>query len=284
MAIYNPYGTYVPRQLDRSIDPTYRSGLPPLIYQPGPTHSTPLPPSMSTTPGHSVQLPPQQVQTPTHSVQYPPLSTPVAPSHSVQTPPQQVPGPTHSTQLPPQQGGYDSSGINPNGMYTGGNPPGQQASFAPGDVVNQTLEKFLNGPYAANARRRGMEVAASRGLINSGMAAGNSERAALESVQPFVQSAMGLLGQREDNAFKGEMQSNQAFQQDWLNNNQFNRSFYAQMASIPMNSAAQLQQMMAQYALENPDVYTPNNMAGMSEFFNNNLQQIMAQYFNGQGA
>lgn len=272
--IYNPtYGGTGTRPLDR--DTAEMSTLHPRITLPSSGPLPPAPPRPPIDPSYPVPpAPPRPPTDPAYPV--PPMRTggPLPPQQEppVRTggplPPQQVPTGTPAHPPVPATPPPPAGGTNPN-------------SFAPADVVNQTLEQFLNGPYAADARRRGAEMAGQRGLINSGMAAGNSERAALEGVQPFVQEAMGLLGQREDNAFKGEMQSNQAFQQDWLNSRNFNRDFYAQMSMIPMNSAAQLQQMMAQYALENPDVYTPNNMAGMSQFFNQNLQQIMAQYFGG---
>lgn len=228
-------------------------------------------------------LPPQSGQNvPPTGGPLPPQQVPTAPPTGGNLPPQQVPGPG----VPAPNG---NTGIVPPGTPA---TPGTNSGFSPADAVNQTLEQFLNGPYAENARRRGAEMAAQRGLMNSGMAAGNSERAAMEAVQPFVQQAMGLLSQREQNAFTGEqsererqlrtkLQSDASFQQDWLNGRNFNRDFYQQMSMIPMNSAAQLSAIMAQYALENPDVYTPNNMAGFQEFFNQNLQQIMAQYFGG---
>jgi hypothetical protein len=162
-----------------------------------------------------------------------------------------IPGANRPPPIPPVPGTTPPPGSVP--------PQQPQSSFAAGDVVNQILNGFLDGPYAADARRRGMEQANARGMLNSSMSAGASERAALESVSPFVQQAMGLINQRENNA----------------------ASFYQQMSMIPMQSASDLTRLMAQYALDNPDVYTPNNLAGLSQFFNNNLQQIMSQYFGG---
>jgi hypothetical protein len=168
--------------------------------------------------------------------------------------------------------------------------PPQTASFAPPAVVNQALDSFINGEYAQNARRRGSEFANTRGLGNSSIAAGASERAALEAVQPLVGQAMGLQNQREQNAFTGDqaerdrqlrskLQSDATFQQDWLSGRSFTREFNSALAMAPINSAMDFQKQIQTYALENPEVYTQNTISGMTAFFTQNMQSILAKYF-----
>ena len=73
---------------------------------------------------------------------------------------------------------------------------------------NETVAGQLNtllskeSPYIKSARNRGMEVANSRGLINSSLAAGTSERAAIDAALPIAQqdaqtySTSGLSAQQ----------------------------------------------------------------------------------------
>lgn len=60
--------------------------------------------------------------------------------------------------------------------------------------VMGSLESVIgsNSPYIQNARRRGLETAATRGGINSSIAAGSSERAAIEAAQPLVQQGVAI--------------------------------------------------------------------------------------------
>ena len=284
--------------------------------------------------------------------------------------------------LPTQPGGYDSSGINPNGMYTGGNLPATQlplntpmqtggnlpaqqvpgapapvgtppagvpgapapvpaagapaakANFDinsilqsmwnanggnapqvdPAQLANQYMASILdpNNPYIASARQHGVEQANGRGLLNSSIAAGASQRAAIDAAQPMFQQAyglhsqreqnqfqgalsrtqlgMGLLGQRENNAFQGDqaqrdralkikLQSDSAFQQDWLANKDFTRQFNAALSMIPIQSANQFMQNIQQYAIENPEIYTPEMINGMQNFFSQSMATLLAKYF-----
>jgi hypothetical protein len=247
--------------------------LPPRVLTGGVQTGGPLPPQQLPQMNTGGPLPPQQV---------PGMNT------GGPLPPQQVPGMSTGGPLPPQVRPPLGGDLRPRPV-----PPGAQAaqpqSFAAGDVVSQIINGMMNGEFGKNAERRGLELANQRGLLNSSMSAGNARRAALEGITPFVNSAMGLLGQREGLAFQGEqaqmdrdlkskLQSDATFQQDWLSSQSFNREFYAAMAMVPVQNASQFQQMIAQYALDNPEVYTPQTIAGMTQFFNSNFQQIMAQY------
>lgn len=66
---------------------------------------------------------------------------------------------------------------------------------------NETVSGQLTGlldqenPYIQNARQRGIEQANSRGNINSSIAAGNSQRAAIESALPIAQQDAATYSQ-----------------------------------------------------------------------------------------
>lgn len=213
-------------------------------------------------------------------------------------------------------------------------PANSAPNFGPGQTVQDMLDFFINGEYADNARRRGAEQANARGLMNSSLAAGASERAALEAVQPFVSEGMGLLGAREGRAFQGQenqldriqnvnnmilgsniqerqmaiqqayeqgnmglaaqlqrdqarddytfrraLQNDATMQQDWLSSNAFSREFNAGLAMMPVNSAMDMFGQLMQAGINDPEVFTPEYMSGMSNFFNNYMQAILAQYF-----
>lgn len=180
---------------------------------------------------------------------------------------------------------------------TGGNQPPipanpqvpLQGGFSPVNVVQDTLNQIIdpNGAYMRNAARRGIEQAAARGIsAGSSIAAGASQRAALESAMPLVNEALGLQRQREGYAFQGEQAQldrnhdyTRAQIQDWMNSNQFRREFYGALSMMPINSAMNLQSMLQQYALENPEVYTPSMINGMSNFFAQNFSQVISRYF-----
>jgi hypothetical protein len=282
---------------------------------------------------------------PAQPVVYPPMSTPLPPTPypqttmfpSTQLPPQQVPVMNTGGNQPPILAPNGNTGIVPPNMNTGGNLPPlsqtalslpalngqqyvatQQNGTGPNMGADQTVQNTLanlldrNNPYIARARQAAMDQAGQRGLMNSSIAAGNAEGAAIDAVLPFVQQSLGIQQQREQNAFTGnenllsrtqgvnnallagelqqrqtaydynfrnQLQSNQVMQQDWLNNNEFSRNFNATLSLLPVNNAFDMAKTIQAYAAENPEVYTPTVISGMTNFFNQNMLAIMQQYF-----
>ena len=149
----------------------------------------------------------------------------------------------------------------------------QQASPAiPSPAVSGTtqvmnsLEQVVgaNSPYLANAHRRGLEVAATRGGINSSIAAGSSERAALEAAMPLVQQGLAI-----------DQQAQQVQYDNWLSEQNFGRALFGQQFSSSLGMLNQIQQ----YALEDPELYTPEVISGFSNFFQQNMNDTMQRYF-----
>lgn len=172
---------------------------------------------------------------------------------------------------------------------TGGQQPVLQGGFSPANVVTDTMNQIVdpNGAYMRNARMRGLEQAARGGnRAGSSIAAGASQRSALEAASPLFNAAMQLQGQREGFAFQGEQNQlernrdyTRAQLEDWANSRQFDREFYGVLSMMPINSAYQLNSLIQTYALENPEVYTAEVISGMSNFFNQNFAQILSTYF-----
>lgn len=227
--------------------------------------------------------------------------------------------------------------IAPNDVVAGVNQQFGMATLpSAADTTMTALDQILNreGSYITNARRRGLELANQRGLLNSNMAAGASERAAVEAAQPILSQIMGLTGQREgqnfdatmqsraaaqdvinrreQNAFvgqqaaldrtqgvndallgsqlaerqatveanlRGQLQGDATRQQDWLSDRQFNREFNSALSMMSIGSVYDLNRAIFDYAAENPEVYTPEIISGMTNFFQANLTGLLQQYF-----
>jgi hypothetical protein len=137
-------------------------------------------------------------------------------------------------------------------------------------MVTQSLQDILNpnSTYIQNARQRGVEMAATRGGVNSSIAAGASERAAIEAAAPLATAAVNIDVQRQ-----------QAVTEDWLNQQNFNRTFQGSLAMLPVQSSFGMLEAIQQYALEDPELYTPDVVSGYSNFFNQNMKNVLDSYF-----
>ena len=136
----------------------------------------------------------------------------------------------------------------------------------PNDIVKGTLESFLdpNSSYIQNARQRGMEVAATRGGVNSSIAAGASERAAIDAAAPLATQSLEIQGARENlNA------------QNWMNQQDFSRALTGQQFG---NTSSMLNFLM-QAGIDDPELFTPEVISGYSNFFENNMRDILGKYF-----
>ena len=164
------------------------------------------------------------------------------------------------------------------GLFNATVNPVQQNMYDPNrltpasTMVQGNLESMLNpnSAYIKNARQRGMETAATRGGINSSIAAGASERAAIEAAAPLAQQATNIDQNRE-----------QILADEWMTNNNFNRAMLGQYSQSTFNTSLDMLKMMQQYAMEDPELYTPEVMSGMSNFFNRSMNDQLGKYFNG---
>ena len=160
--------------------------------------------------------------------------------------------------------------------------------------VSRSLQEFLNpnSSYIQNARQRGIEQAATRGGVNSSIAAGASERAAMEAALPLVNQAVDVDQQRyqflaqdylADQGYAAESQiqsmlaAQRAQQENWLSEQNFGRALFGQTFT---NSMGMLN-MIQQYALEDPELYTPEVASGYTNFFQQNMNDLLSRYFGG---
>lgn len=149
-------------------------------------------------------------------------------------------------------------------------PSYQQNLRDPNEMVQSSLEAMLDpsSSYIRNARQRGAEYAASRGGINSSIAAGASERSAIEAAAPMAQQALAIQAQRE-----------QVQAEDWMSEQNFNRSIQGQIAMLPIQNSFNMLSMVQEAALRDPALYTPAVTSGYSNFFQKNMKDIMDNYF-----
>lgn len=140
----------------------------------------------------------------------------------------------------------------------------------PNAVVTGSLESMLNpnSQYIQNARQRGVEQAAVRGGVNSSIAAGASERAAVEAAAPLAQQAVNIQQTRE--AVNAD---------NWAASQNFDRAFLGQLAQTSFNSSIGMLETMQRYAMEDPELYTPEVMSGFSNFYQRNMNDILGSYF-----
>lgn len=287
-----------------------------------------------------------------------------------------VPGTTTPTQqvVAPNVGSYQQQTAPTLGQ--GWQVPDQFASV---NTVQDFMGNLLNSgnPYMSNAARRGLESAASRGLLNSSIASGAAQRSAIEAAQPLLSEAMDTLNAREgmkftqgensldrlaqerlqtltqnfqgsqqdldrrlqaelqamginaeqasttanralqlqmsrennafsaeqaaldrtqnvndkllsnelnlqnmtaENFFRQQMAADNTMQQDWLASQNFSRDFNAALSMVPIKNASDLNNYLMKAALDDPEVYTPEVLSGLSQFFNQNLTALMSQY------
>lgn len=299
----NPYIPTVPR----------RGNLPPLDgAEPGtPYRGLPRNPNPNpgpAPPGWTPQTPYQPpAGAPTMGINPPVASTPLTPAPATTVPPVASVVPptavTPATATPPPTAtpatnvGIPGGNVPPATPLTPGTPtpvpPGLGLDFmrnvTPNELVNNQLDALLNAnsPYMRNARQRGVEYAASRGNINSSIAGGASQRAALEAALPIANADAQVY--REANAanFDSLSQLRQMRVagdiENWLADNTFNREFNGQLALMPIQSSLDMMAYIAQRAMEDPAVYTPDVMSGFQNFFQQNMFDILSNYFGNSG-
>lgn len=195
------------------------------------------------------------------------------------------------------------------GLETAGARGLMNSSVASGAATRAAIESsmpILNQAMGLNNQREGQDF---QSLMESrGQAfdlTKNREQNEYQNARDRMAQAMNLTGQREQNAFTGqqsqldrtqsvnnqlltaELRKGQAVDdaklQDWLNNQNYTRQFNGNLAMLPIQSAADLTAAISAMAIQDPELYTPEIVSGMTEFFNNNMLAILQQYFPGGG-
>lgn len=180
--------------------------------------------------------------------------------------------------IPPMPGGLDGGRV-----------------VTPQELVANQLASLLDGnsAYIQNARRRGAEYSNSRGLLNSSIGAGASQRAAIEAGLPIASqdaatftnannatygSYDNLRSQYTQAQLSRQNSMFEAQQADWLSNQAFTRNFNGQLAMLPIQNAADMWAGLMQMAATDPSVFTPNVLAGYQDFFQSGFDEYISRY------
>lgn len=127
----------------------------------------------------------------------------------------------------------------PSGIYNAGagNESAYVGEVQPDSLVSNQLAGLLgsNSPYMQQARQSGMQVANARGMLNSSMAAGNSQAAAIQAGMPIAQADASAYQQQQ---LSNQQYLNQILQQRMSNQAQLNA---ANASAAGAYAAAELQ-------------------------------------------
>lgn len=199
-------------------------------------------------PVHGSLIPPRQVQ-PTQ----PPVLPGTAPAATTTTPYSRTLANRAPTSYAPLQSAFP-----------------QTASPVAGrdynELVSNSLEYFMdpNSDLMQQAEQRGLNLAAQRGGINSSIAAGNAQREVLDAAGNLAQGAVqAQLGQE------------QVQLQGWLDTNNFNR----ELSAMPYQNSMNMLNFVSQASVNDPQLYTPDVVSGFSNFYNQQMNDILRQYF-----
>lgn len=203
-------------------DPTAAGGG---VPAPGPNKTLPMPiATLTTQPTQSIpSVPTQYISAPSHSPLGSSITTNTQPPNVAPTPGATSADLQATAANTAQHSAYEAQ--NQNEVESVGNMTQQQPRII---TQNETVEGRLNGllsegnPYMQSAINRGMETVNARGLLNSSIAAGAAQRAAIDSAMPIAQqdaqtyATAGLSAQNanQDAALKGYSANLESAQQE----------------------------------------------------------------------
>lgn len=94
-----------------------------------------------------------------------------------------------------------------------------------------------------------------------------------------LQTELEGLRAQQDYNFKAWLQEDAVKQQDWLNSQNYIREFNGTIAANNVKTATDMWNTLFKYAVDNPEVYTPEITTGMQTFFTNTYFDMMGKYF-----
>lgn len=191
------------------------------------------------------------------------------------------------------------------GLETAGARGLLNSSIASGAAQRSAVESsmpILNQIMGLQGQREQQDWQANQANRAAALGLTEQERTQdFQRTQNLVNQAMDLTRQRESQGFQAQesqlgrtqqvnnalldaqlrstMMEDEALKTDWLNSRDFSRQFNANLSMLPIKSAIDMTTAITQFALNDPELYTPSVVSGMSEFFNRNMLAIMQQYF-----
>lgn len=137
-------------------------------------------------------------------------------------------------------------------------------------TVQSNLDSFMspNSALIQQARQDGMQFAQQRGGINSSIAAGAAQRSAMDQAGNLAQQATAIDQQREA-----------VTMDNWLNTQNFNRAMFGQFQQGAFQNSLNMLQGLQQASMADPELFTPDIVSGMSNFFQMNMGDILKRYY-----
>lgn len=109
------------------------------------------------------------------------------------------------------------------------------------------------------------------------------QQAGLDRIQgvnnQMLQQELRERQSRLDSALAKDLRQDQTAQQDWLASQDYTRRFNGSLAMMPIESALGMQNALLQFAASDPEVFTPQVLSGMTNFFQGNMVSMLQQYF-----
>lgn len=170
----------------------------------------------------------------------------------------------------------------PQGIYNAGGPGNNDNAYMgtvnPQSTVQYQMQGLLaNGsPYIDQARQTGINMANSRGLLNSSIAAGNSQAAAIQSALPIAQQDASTYNTQDLTNQAALNQILQQRMQDTTSMNNANAAAAASRYATEMNNQGAL-------ARQRESLAYSGEQAGLNRNFQEYMQQLGYQNQLGLG-
>ncbi len=145
--------------------------------------------------------------------------------------------------------------------------PTENTDYA-GQLANY-VDSFADPNNILNKRAEaaGLAQANSRGLLNSSMAVQSAQNAVLDRASDLGKTA-----------YAGWNQNNQAKQQNWLNQESYNRDYVGTLAALPIKTYNDSLNALMQAAIDDPSLMDPDAMSGFANFFQQMSQNMFSNY------
>ena len=136
------------------------------------------------------------------------------------------------------------------------------------ELVSNQLNNLMNqeGAYLSNARRRGLEQANRRGMLNSSIAAGSAERAGIEAAMPIASADAAAYGTAQTQNMEA-LNQNLMQQRDIMNQQAIAASsLTAAGVSAGMQAQIAREQMAAELQAQREQLAYQGEQAGLDRY------------------
>lgn len=149
-------------------------------------------------------------------------------------------------------------------------------------LMNEATIAEANRQSAAGAFEAGQREAAQERAWRTQM---QREQYGFEGEQRELDRMHNFGIMDRDYSWRDQISDNDAFREDWLGSNRFDREFYGSMATMfagaQINNTSDFFGMLNEYQLENPDIFSQEDYMAAGDFFSQNMGIWMQNAFRG---